>query len=190
MQLLSGKKPCKLKKERKKRARDDIVWDEWTNLLKLPRLNVTPFLESFSRVDLGVWVLQWHRKVGTLSAFCWWVKGLPLCQPPAVKPWKQDRTETEKEGRPSQRENVIVWGILRAVSQTLSTDYQRPEREPCALRLPAFTPPRVSCPFLASERGGKSTSRAKYFHSEESPRGCLLLFLSAGADRKQWRLVF
>lgn len=54
-------------------------------------------------MDMGVHTEE-SAHAGCLSAFCCFEdvssagesKGLPFCLPPAVKPWKQDRTETEK----------------------------------------------------------------------------------------------
>lgn len=175
------------------KKRDDLVWAGLTLIgwKKLHGLNVAPFLAYGHGSS--------HRRVGTRwmplcllllrgCVICRWVKRSAVLSSTCCETVEagQDRDGKKRRGM------VTVWGIPWAVSQTLSADYQRPEREPRAARVhPPIRPhpPRVSCPFLAGEKGGESTSRAKYFHSEESPCGRLLLFLSAGADRKQWRPV-
>lgn len=169
---------------------------------KLNGLTITLFLESPSRVDLGLWPWQPHRRVSTLDGsppsaalrMC----RLLVSQRSAILSATCCETVEAGQLRDGKGGPIMPKRKRNSLRYSLSCEpnpqhwLSKARKGAACASLPAYTlppPPRISCPFLESKRGGKSTSRAKYFHSEESPRGCLLPFLSAGADHKQWRPV-
>lgn len=166
---------------------------------KLHGLNVTQFLESSYRVDLGLWSWQSHRKSAcwtTLPSAALRMCRLPVSQRAAILSATccenveagQDRDGKGRPIKPKRERNSLRHSLSWEPNPQRWLSKAR-ERSVCAQAARVQTHSHLLSFSGEREKGGKSISRAKYFHSEESPRGCSLLFLSAGANHKQWRPV-